>query len=221
MPQRKLASCARSRRRRWTARSTASACARSAATQPWRSPSACPASGPFTAQGIVVRGAGEPDHLATAEPRMARAAALAYGLDAPCPPTSSPAAPRPGAHTAHGSACCCGSPWRTRRTARAEASSPTARACARPRAGAERPRGRAVHARADAERPRPPSRRPRRPLPWSCRPDSRGGRDNLSRKVRTPQGKVVGRPTRGNPRESATETHRRWRGLCRAPHRQG
>lgn len=42
-----------------------------------------PGVGPFTAQGIVVRGAGEPDHLATAEPRMARAAALAYGLDAP------------------------------------------------------------------------------------------------------------------------------------------
>jgi 3-methyladenine DNA glycosylase/8-oxoguanine DNA glycosylase len=42
-----------------------------------------PGVGPFTAQGIVVRGANEPDHLATAEPRMARAAALAYGLDAP------------------------------------------------------------------------------------------------------------------------------------------
>ena len=57
--------------------------------------------------------------------------------------------------------------------------------------------------------------------PRSCRPGSRGGRDNPSRKVRTPQGKVVGRPTRGNPRESATETHRRWRSPCRAPHRQG
>ncbi len=42
-----------------------------------------PGVGPFTAQGIVVRGAGEPDYLATAEPRMARAAALAYRLDAP------------------------------------------------------------------------------------------------------------------------------------------
>ena len=42
-----------------------------------------PGVGPFTAQGIVVRGAGEPDYLATAEPRMARAAARAYGLDAP------------------------------------------------------------------------------------------------------------------------------------------
>ena len=42
-----------------------------------------PGVGPFTAQGIVVRGAGEPDYLATAEPRMAHAAALAYGLDAP------------------------------------------------------------------------------------------------------------------------------------------
>jgi 3-methyladenine DNA glycosylase/8-oxoguanine DNA glycosylase len=45
-----------------------------------------PGVGPFTAQGIVVRGASEPDHLATAEPRMARAAALAYGLDAPLAP---------------------------------------------------------------------------------------------------------------------------------------
>ena len=42
-----------------------------------------PGVGPFTAQGIVVRGAGEPDFLATAEPRIARAAAQAYGLDAP------------------------------------------------------------------------------------------------------------------------------------------
>jgi 3-methyladenine DNA glycosylase/8-oxoguanine DNA glycosylase len=42
-----------------------------------------PGIGPFTAQGIVVRGAGEPDYLATAEPRMARAAALAYGVEAP------------------------------------------------------------------------------------------------------------------------------------------
>ena len=42
--------------------------------------------GPFTAQGIVVRGAGEPDYLATAEPRMARAAALAYGLEEPLSP---------------------------------------------------------------------------------------------------------------------------------------
>ena len=42
-----------------------------------------PGVGPFTAQGIVVRGAGEPDYLATAEPRMAHAAALAYGADAP------------------------------------------------------------------------------------------------------------------------------------------
>jgi DNA-3-methyladenine glycosylase II len=42
-----------------------------------------PGVGPFTAQGIVVRGAGEPDYLATAEPRIARAAALAYGLTAP------------------------------------------------------------------------------------------------------------------------------------------
>jgi hypothetical protein len=46
------------------------------------------------------------------------------------------------------------------------------------------------------------------------RPGSRGG--SPSRKVRTSQGRVVGNPTRGNPRESATETHRRWRGASRA-----
>jgi 3-methyladenine DNA glycosylase/8-oxoguanine DNA glycosylase len=33
-----------------------------------------------------VRGAGEPDYLVTAEPRMAHAAALAYDLDAPLAP---------------------------------------------------------------------------------------------------------------------------------------
>jgi hypothetical protein len=65
------------------------------------------------------------------------------------------------------------------------------------------------------------ARAPSARYPRSCRLGSRGGRDNPSRKVRTPQGKVVGRPTRGNPRESATETHRRWRSPCRAPHRQG
>ena len=54
-----------------------------------------------------------------------------------------------------------------------------------------------------------------------CKPGSRGGRENPSRKVRTPQGKVVGKPTRGNPRESATETHRRWRPFTWRAHRQG
>ena len=51
----------------------------------------------------------------------------------------------------------------------------------------------------------------------NCRPSSRGETGETtgpSRKVRTPQGKVVGRPTRGNPRESATETHR----LSAGPH---
>jgi DNA-3-methyladenine glycosylase II len=45
-----------------------------------------PGVGPFTAQGIVIRGAGEPDLIATAEPRLARAVALAYGLAAPPTP---------------------------------------------------------------------------------------------------------------------------------------
>ncbi len=42
-----------------------------------------PGVGPFTAQGIVLRGAGAPDVLAVAEPRLGRAIALAYGLSAP------------------------------------------------------------------------------------------------------------------------------------------
>ena len=42
-----------------------------------------PGVGPFTAQDIVLRGAGAPDVLAAAEPRLARAIALAYGVDAP------------------------------------------------------------------------------------------------------------------------------------------
>jgi DNA-3-methyladenine glycosylase II len=39
-----------------------------------------PGVGPFTAQGIVLRGAGAPDLLAPDEPLMAKAAAVAYGL---------------------------------------------------------------------------------------------------------------------------------------------
>src|ERR671920_1093211 len=44
-----------------------------------------------------------------------------------------------------------------------------------------------------------------------CRPSSRGEVGETtgpSRKVRTPQGRVVGGPTRRKPRESATETNR-------------
>jgi DNA-3-methyladenine glycosylase II len=45
-----------------------------------------PGVGPFTAQGIVLRGAGAPDLLAPDEPRIAAAVALAHGLDtAPTP----------------------------------------------------------------------------------------------------------------------------------------
>jgi DNA-3-methyladenine glycosylase II len=45
-----------------------------------------PGVGPFTADGIVVRGAGAPDHVPLAEPRLARAVALAYDLEAPAGP---------------------------------------------------------------------------------------------------------------------------------------
>jgi len=41
-----------------------------------------PGVGPFTADGIVIRGAGAPDHLALGEPRLGQAVALAYRLDA-------------------------------------------------------------------------------------------------------------------------------------------
>jgi DNA-3-methyladenine glycosylase II len=41
-----------------------------------------PGVGPFTADGIVIRGAGAPDHLALGEPRLGQAVARAYGLDA-------------------------------------------------------------------------------------------------------------------------------------------
>lgn len=40
-----------------------------------------PGIGDFSAQLILLRGAGEPDHLPTAEPRLGRAVARAYGLD--------------------------------------------------------------------------------------------------------------------------------------------
>lgn len=40
-----------------------------------------PGVGPFSAELILLRGAGEPDYLPTAEPRLARAAVRAYGLD--------------------------------------------------------------------------------------------------------------------------------------------
>ena len=42
-----------------------------------------PGVGPFTAQGIVLRGAGAPDLLAPDERRLPQAVALAYGMDAP------------------------------------------------------------------------------------------------------------------------------------------
>ena len=43
---------------------------------------ALPGVGPFTAQGILLRGAGAPDVLAPAEPRLAVAVERAYGLGA-------------------------------------------------------------------------------------------------------------------------------------------
>lgn len=42
-----------------------------------------PGIGDFSAELILLRGAGEPDHLPTHEPRLGRAVALAYGLDNP------------------------------------------------------------------------------------------------------------------------------------------
>jgi DNA-3-methyladenine glycosylase II len=42
-----------------------------------------PGIGDFSAELILIRGAGEPDLLPSKEPRLGRAAALAYGLDSP------------------------------------------------------------------------------------------------------------------------------------------
>ena len=112
-----------------------------------------PGVGPFTAQGIVVRGAGEPDYLATAEPRMAHAAALAYGLDEPLAPDE--LARRGEAWRPYRSwvgVLLRLEPARTRRTRRARSSRCTGAASAAARAAAE---ARSVSA---AEPPRPPRR---------------------------------------------------------------
>lgn len=45
-----------------------------------------PGIGPFSAELILLRGAGEPDYLPENEPRLGRAVAMAYGLDAPPEP---------------------------------------------------------------------------------------------------------------------------------------
>jgi DNA-3-methyladenine glycosylase II len=42
-----------------------------------------PGIGPFSSGLILLRGAGSPDLLPTSEPRLGRAVAMAYGLDAP------------------------------------------------------------------------------------------------------------------------------------------
>jgi len=42
-----------------------------------------PGIGPFSAELILLRGAGEPDYLPEHEPRLARAVAMAYGLEEP------------------------------------------------------------------------------------------------------------------------------------------
>jgi DNA-3-methyladenine glycosylase II len=42
-----------------------------------------PGIGPFSAELILLRGAGDPDHTPTAEPRVVRAMAIAYGMKAP------------------------------------------------------------------------------------------------------------------------------------------
>jgi DNA-3-methyladenine glycosylase II len=44
---------------------------------------AIPGIGPFSAELILLRGAGDPDCTPTAEPRLARAMAIAYGMKAP------------------------------------------------------------------------------------------------------------------------------------------
>ena len=147
-----------------------------------------PGVGPFTAQGIVVRGAGEPDYLATAEPRMARAAALAYGarrsaLGRRAGPPRRGVAPVPLV----GRACCCASDWRTRRRARA---------------GAERPLPSIVQARQP--------RRERNPVEESPDTTGRGGRE-------TDPGKPAGKchrntPPMAGPLQSPAQARLKWCG---------
>ena len=152
-----------------------------------------PGVGPFTAQGIVVRGAGEPDYLATAEPRMARAAALAYGLDAPARrPRSWPAAPRRGARTARG----CGVLLRLGRVREQLARSRGARA------GAERPLPSIVQARQP--------RRERQPVEESPDTTGQGGRE-------TDPGKPAGKchrntPPMAEPLQSPAQARLKWCG---------
>ena len=146
-----------------------------------------PGVGPFTAQGIVVRGAGEPDYLATAEPRMARAAALAYGSTPRSRPTSWPAAARRGARTGRGSACCCARPGGRRRRARA---------------GTERPLPSIVQARQP--------RRERNPVEESPDTTGRGGRE-------TDPGKPAGKchrntPPMAGPLQSPAQARLKWCG---------
>ncbi len=45
-----------------------------------------PGIGPFSAELILLRGAGEPDYVPSNEPRLGRAVAMAYGLDGPPQP---------------------------------------------------------------------------------------------------------------------------------------
>jgi DNA-3-methyladenine glycosylase II len=49
---------------------------------------ALPGIGPFSAELTLLRGAGDPDHLPTAEPRLGRAVALAYELPEPPDPAA-------------------------------------------------------------------------------------------------------------------------------------
>jgi DNA-3-methyladenine glycosylase II len=44
---------------------------------------AIPGIGPFSAELILLRGAGDPDFTPTAEPRLARAVAIAYDMKTP------------------------------------------------------------------------------------------------------------------------------------------
>jgi len=118
-----------------------------------------PGIGPFSADLILLRGAGHPDRFPATERRLHAAMADAYGLGRT--PTRRPCtgSPTPGGPTAPGSACSCAPGGRTRPARSPAPADRRPRPADRPRC-AVRPRsrdrhlGRAAHHRGDSGRAR-------------------------------------------------------------------
>ena len=109
LPERKLATLRALAQAAAQGRSTASTCARWAARPRSRSCSACPASGPSRRRASSCAAPASPTTPPPRRRAWRHAAARAYGLDSPLPPTSWCAAARRGARTARGWASCCAS----------------------------------------------------------------------------------------------------------------